>query len=290
MQSLFHTFNISDSFDIEIGSAQNGNKTLLLDMGVWTSRLKAEYPGVHLKFNIKLEQLDLSYKLPGLAEAPFPPLQDLETRAERSTALLNQWRTYASVGLALYTAARGGNWVRAGVLPLQNHGSENWQPILSPFLTTATEVYILSERSRIAAEIIDNGSGLLKSQDKLTFRGGLISEISAWEREVKPVNNRRNLGINLVDGVATHLLPFNSNRQYLYLTNTGDTPVYFIFGSLDDLIQGSIITDGQITQSNGLLLTPNGSFNFNNSNYLEPSPVSAVAIGGAGRITLLEGS
>lgn len=287
---MFYTFSISDSFDIEIGSAQNGTKTLLLDMGVWINKIKAEYPGVHLRFNIKLEQLDLSYKLPGLAEAPFPPLQDLETRAERSTALLNQWRTYASIGLRIYTAARGGNWVTAGTLPLQNHGSENWQPILTPFLTSATEVYLLSERTRIGIELIDNGYGLLKANDRLTFRGGFIAEVSAWEREVRPINNRRNLGINLFDGVATNLLSYNLNRKYLYLTNTGNTPVYFIFGTIIDLTQTATIVDDKIVQSNGLLLTPNGSFNFNNNAFLEPSPLSAVAIGGNGRITLLEGS
>ena len=288
---MFNTFSVSEGFDLEITQAQNGTKVLLLDMGVWMQKLQAEFPGCKLKINAKLEQLDLTYSLPGLPEAPFPALGDLDTRAERSTALLRQWRDFASIGLRLLVSQQGSFWQIAGTLPLQNHGAENWQPLVQPFLTTTAEVFLMGERAKLAVEIINLGSGLLRTGDRLTIRGGFLAEVTACEQPKQTIAIRRNLGFHLVNGEPIQILTWNQNRKYLYLSNTGNSNIYFIFGSVNDLFTNAIISNGRVTQTNGLLLTPGGTANFTNSQYIEASPVSAVAIGsGDGRIALLEGS
>ena len=285
---MFYSFTVSEGFDLEINQASNGVKILILDMAVWVKRLKSEFPGV-LKLSAKLEQLDLTYILPGLAEAPFPSLGDLETRAERSTALLQQWRNYPSVGLVIYTAQQGGFWTRAGTLPLQNHGAENWQPLLIPFLTTATEVFLMGEKTKIAVEIVDRGHGKLKAGDKLTIRGAFVCEVAVWEKEQEIIQQRQSSSISLNNGIATQILQYNIKRKYVYLSNTGANQIQFIFGTVEELQQGAAIADNKIIQSRGLLLTPFGTASFNNSQYIEPAPIAAVAIGGNSRIAILEG-
>ncbi len=286
----FEKFFVSDGFDLEISQVQNGTKVLLLDMGVWLQNLKKEFPNVKAKASIKLEQLDLTYSLPGLAEAPFPAMGDLDTRAERSTALLRQWRDFASVGLRFLVAAQGGFWRTAGTLPLQNHGAENWQPLLQPFLTTTSEVFLMGERAKLAVEVINLGSGLLKTGDRLTIRGGFLAEITAWEQPRQPITRRQNIAFDLLDGVPLQILPWNQDRQYLYLSNAGNSNIYFAFGTTEDLTRNATISNGKVTQANGLLLTPGGTANFASSSHIEASPISVVAIGAAGRVTLLEGS
>lgn len=285
---MLTTFTVTDAFDYEITAAHNNIKVTLLDMGLWVNNLKAEFPGINLNISAKLEQLDLTYSLPGLTECPFPPLGDLETRAERSTALLKQWRDYPSLGLGIFTSQKL-FWVKAGVLPLQNHAMENWQPLLVPFLTTASEVFLLGKNTRIAIEVIDLGHGLLKNNDRLTIRGGFTVNVTAWEKERENIQQRRSYGVDLLDGVASLILPYNPNRKYIYLTNAGSSFVQFCFGTPEDLSFNALIENNKIIRTNGLLLTPFGSANFESNYYIEASPLSAVSIGGNGRLTLIEG-
>ena len=288
-QLAFEKFTVSDGFDLEITQDQNRTKVLLLDMSTWLQKLQAEFPGVKLKLNTRLEQLDLTYSLPGLAEAPFPAMGDLDTRAERSTALLQQWRTYASIGLRLLISQKGNFWRTAGTLPLQNHGAENWQPLLQPFLTTTNEIFLLSNQARLSVEIIDLGSGLLRSGDRLTIRGGFLVEVTAWEQKQEIIQQRRNLAFNLNEGIPVQIAPWNNNRKYIYLTNVGSNPIHFIFGTAIELLANATYNNGALVETSGLLLSPNGSASFVNSHYVEPAPVTAVAIRGNGRISVLEG-
>lgn len=283
------TIEGTDGFDFELTYLNNGVKYCAFDVAPWFQSQIQKYPGYQIDLFLKLEVFDCTSSLLGLPQVPFPDLSGLESRAERAAIQLNHWLKYPKYGLAIYTAMKGGNWTRAGLLPIQNTGLENWQTLLTPILTANSDIFLMGTKSRIAVEIVDMGHGQLKQQDKLIFRGGFSYKLTLLKNEAVPVVGRRILGVDLVDGVATEVLAYNPHRKYLYFSNAGETNIQYVFGGIQDLTSGATIQSGKITQTNGLVLSPLGTGNYLNSQFTEIAPLSAVSIGGAGRITLIEG-
>lgn len=205
-------------------------------------------PGI-LAYTGFITDLRIKSYLPSKQSVPLPTFEAGTTRTEKAEALRQyQWDTEHIV-IAFCLRIDNGNWHEIFSVPLKNHEPYFIQDLLS-YLTT-NPAYAIGENTAFGVKAIDASYGLLSGSDEIVIHGVVREELIESNANVLTVAN--SLNFNLSANVTSKVANFNQQRKGLLIQNLSSNTVTINFVSSFSL-------------NNGIILQPNGHYEFNLGN------------------------
>lgn len=159
------------NFNRRITVADSNNIIAILDMNAINSEYQSFEKDYLVKFQSVLEDLKVTVRLMGLAEAPWPNINALMGESEKMAEMARIRIQGQKIALGLYIAIGNGPWQYESEVVLQNQGgSETHVPILVPFLSS-NETLLMAGNFKLGVKIEPKWNQPLKANDFLIVKG-----------------------------------------------------------------------------------------------------------------------
>jgi hypothetical protein len=157
--------------------------------------------------------------------------------------------------------SQGSTWEVIGSVSLLNPSGYPYRSYNLQDLFTDNLAVELGENGKIGVQLKDAGTGLLTGTDTLTIYGSYSQEIIVSSTSLLTECFDSNATVN---NTSTLVLPANQSRQYLSLTNIGESPCFINLGA-------------SATTNAGILLNPDGNFEMTAASGLWRGQISAIS-------------
>lgn len=228
----------------------------------------------YLGKNFYLEALSGAIYLPSYQQAPFAELYPEMNAAEKIAALLKIEEEYPFVGLRFYAKKGTGAWSHLSTVRLQNKGREITIPFVIPYLTV-NNLKLLSPDDRLGISILNYGHGVLGSGDYINIEGDFRFVTELIAKPQKAIGAALPYGVDISSELATKFRTANNNRAILYVTNTGNAPIW-------------IAGNANVAIGSGIFLAPNGNGTLTEQTLI--GELWAIAESGTSRLCGIEAS
>lgn len=253
----------------------------LANIGVLSANLRSQYPPEFIvEINWLIEQLDASTNLTSqsIAPAPMPAIDISDTQADKAAKVADIWRAYPRVGLQLWVDETGAGYIKKGQpIVFQNTPVQFPIPLVSPYLSAASTVYLLSEKSRIGVSLLGGQNYQpIVGTDYITITGAVRADVKAIEKPAMPISNWLPLNRMLPADTLVKVSGKKNNRRTLTLQNSGLSEIWVGWGQ-------------SVTENQGNKLLPGGSYWMEPGRYYSDAELYAYSVGIDGAISGQEG-
>jgi hypothetical protein len=237
----------------------------------------------------KINAIQCQYNLSSIKEVIPPNIYPEDSASETSAKIQKSLSIAPYKTVGFYKRKTGENWVQVGQSDFQNHGGWSFRQILSPLIDDGLGLY--STSSQIGANILNSGSGTLKSEDTIIFMGStiviptLIEKIivtpqsSSQPTTLEAFTENLNFSQVVTNLNPVQILPERPNRKELRLTT--NKKIWFRFGSSSNgVAKGScafLDAGGALTYENGRLAFEGGRGELIAVRYTQGFPLWAIA-------------
>lgn len=160
-----------------------------------------------------------------LPAATMPEVDEFSSRTEKYKA--GRAYTYASprMDIELYMRKNGGDWIYLGGNPVIHH--EDVPMYILSLLENLTDglAWRVGHNSEIGIALADQGHGLLKGDDFLSFSADCFEEAAGVPRDLV-ISVADPHSWDLAPNTSQVIAPENGQRRELLLTNPGEHPVW----------------------------------------------------------------
>ena len=231
----------------------------LLNAALIYQETKKRYPPEYIvEMNIILEALDFASNLStaSLPQAPFPAIDITDTSADKVTKIADLWRAYPSIGMQLHYDAYGTQYLKKGKpVVIQNHPVQHPTPLISPYLSATSRVFLLGEKSRLGVSLISGGNwASIKGEDYVTITGAVRVDVQVTEAKIVPIRNWATIYKEIPANTPTRISLSKSNRRSFTVQNAGEQSIWVGWGS-------------QIGENSGNFIPAKGSYSMESDRY-----------------------